>query len=177
MNDFLSGQKHWSDSLFTDVATQWIQSLVLLGLLLFLRRFALKTISKIQQKFNLDSQRIRITHRLINAFSILLAFVFLTGIWGLDKSDLLFFVSSVLTVLGIAFFAQWSILSNITAGIILFFSHPIKIGQRIRIYDKEFDISGELLDISVFFLHVKNDEGKVITIPNNIALQKMMSVI
>jgi small-conductance mechanosensitive channel len=81
-------------------------------------------------------------------------------------------MTSVVTVLGIAFFAQWSILSNITSSLILFFNHPMKIGQRIRVVDKEYDISGELIDISFFFLYIKSDDGELITIPNTIVLQK-----
>jgi small-conductance mechanosensitive channel len=48
----------------------------------------------------------------------------------------------------------------------------MKIGQRIRVVDKEYDISGELIDISFFFLYIKSDDGELITIPNTIVLQK-----
>jgi small-conductance mechanosensitive channel len=81
-------------------------------------------------------------------------------------------LTSVVTVLGIAFFAQWSILSNITSSLILFFNHPMKIGQHIKVVDKEYDLEGELIDISFFFLYIKNEKGELITIPNTVVLQK-----
>ncbi|MCB9034507.1 MAG: hypothetical protein H6553_11770 [Chitinophagales bacterium] len=34
------------------------------------------------------------------------------------------------------FFAQWSVLSNITSGIIMYFNHPLGIGDNILIEDK-----------------------------------------
>ena len=80
----------------------------------------------------------------------------------------------MVTVLGIAFFAQWSILSNITSSIILFFNHPLKIGQNIRVLDKEYDVEGKLIDISFFFMYIRNEEGYLITIPTSVALQKTM---
>jgi small-conductance mechanosensitive channel len=80
-------------------------------------------------------------------------------------------------VLGIAFFAQWSFLSNITAGIIIFFNHPIRLGDQIRIVEKDFFIEGKVTNISFFFMHLENEEKEQITIPNSIALQKTIVVL
>jgi small-conductance mechanosensitive channel len=82
------------------------------------------------------------------------------------------FLTSVITVLGIAFFAQWSILSNITSSLILFFNHPLKIGQQIRVLEKDYDVDGQLIDISFFFMYLRDKDGNTITIPTSIALQK-----
>jgi small-conductance mechanosensitive channel len=119
-----------------------------------------------------DIKRKQITHRIINLFLTIFVVTVLAAIWNIHRDQLIVFMTSVVTVLGIAFFAQWSILSNITSSLILFFNHPMKIGQRIRVVDKEYDISGELIDISFFFLYIKNDVGELITIPNTIVLQK-----
>lgn len=159
------------------LSIQSIQTLVLIGSLLFIRYFIAKTIRRLNVRFHLDAARVRAIRRATNFFLVLVGGVFLAGIWGVNKNELLFFLSSVLTVLGIAFFAQWSILSNITAGIIVFFSHPMKTGDSIRIYDKDYDLRGELVDISIFFMHVRTSEGRVITIPNNVVLQKMIEVL
>jgi small-conductance mechanosensitive channel len=82
------------------------------------------------------------------------------------------FLTSVITVLGIAFFAQWSILSNITSSLILFFNHPLKIGQNVRVLEKDYDVEGQLIDISFFFMYVRDKEGNTITIPTSVVLQK-----
>jgi small-conductance mechanosensitive channel len=62
-------------------------------------------------------------------------------------------------------FAQWSILSNITSGI-LFFSFPFKI-DIIRIHDKDFPIVAEIEDIRAFHVALKTKEGEMIIYPNN----------
>ncbi|NBX78790.1 MAG: hypothetical protein EBQ94_00140, partial [Flavobacteriales bacterium] len=95
----------------------------------------------------------RITHKIINLFLTIFILIALAAIWNIQREQLIVFMTSVVTVLGIAFFAQWSILSNITASLILFFNHPLKIGHQVRVMDKEYDIEGELIDIS-FFFHV-----------------------
>jgi small-conductance mechanosensitive channel len=96
------------------------------------------------------------------------------AIWGIDQSKLLLFLSTVLTILGVAFFAQWSLISNITSTLIIFFNHPIKIGDYLTIMDKDFPIEGKLSDIGIFFITVKTKEGKKITLPSNVFMQKMI---
>jgi len=69
---------------------------------------------------------------------------------------------------GVAFFAQWSILSNITSSEIIFFSHPV------RIDDVVITMAGKVMDIVLFFVTLKTAEGQEITLPNNIFMQKMV---
>ena len=82
------------------------------------------------------------------------------------------YISSFLTILGIAFFAQWSILSNITAGLILYINYPVKIGDSITVLEKDNNVSGEIKDIGAFFITLKTKEGELITMPNAMILQK-----
>ena len=105
---------------------------------------------------------------LIHVF-ILVIIIF---IWGVNKEQLLIYVSCFLTVLGISFFAQWSILSNITTGIILHINYPVKIGDRITILEEDNDIKGKTKDIGPFFIMLITPKNEFITLPNTIILQK-----
>lgn len=82
-----------------------------------------------------------------------------------------------MAILGIAFVAQWSLLSNITAGLILFFNHPLKIGDHIKILEKDFVIEGIVNDITFFFIHIKTENNEKITISNTVILQKTISIV
>ncbi|MBE8568554.1 mechanosensitive ion channel domain-containing protein, partial [Vibrio sp. OPT46] len=82
------------------------------------------------------------------------------------------FLSSIFAVLGVAFIAQWSILSNITASFLIFFVFPYRVGDRIKVVDKDEDICGEIQEISMFHVLIKHDNGNLITYPNNQILQK-----
>ena len=113
----------------------------------------------------------------LQLLTFLTAIILLSAIWGLKQSEIAVFVGTILTALGIAFFAQWSLLSNVTSSVLLFFNHPIKIGDTIKILDKDFPIEGEVTDLSYFFVHLKTDTGEIVTIPNSILLQKSVSVI
>jgi small-conductance mechanosensitive channel len=91
--------------------------------------------------------------------------------------DFSVFISSVLAILGVGFVAQWSILSNLTASVILFFNHPLRLGDRIRVMDKDFDWTGKVEDISGFYLFMRTDDGKQITIPTNLVIQKGIEIL
>ena len=98
-------------------------------------------------------------------------------IWGVQTKDIFITISSITTVLGVGLFAQWSILSNISSGIILFFSFPFKIGDVIKIHDQDFPIEAEIEDIKAFHVYMKTKEGEMITYPNNLLLQRGISII
>jgi small-conductance mechanosensitive channel len=115
---------------------------------------------------------IKATHLL----SFITATVLLSAIWGLKQNEIAVFVGTILTALGIAFFAQWSLLSNVTSSLLLFFNHPVKIGDTLKILDKDYPFSGEVTDLTYFFVHLKTEDGELITIPNSLILQKSVSV-
>jgi small-conductance mechanosensitive channel len=116
---------------------------------------------------------IKYIHLLIN----ILAVISLIVIWGVQKNDILITLSSIATVVGVAMFAQWSILSNITSGIILFFSFPFKIGDVIKVHDKDFNIEAEIIDINAFHTDLITQDGERIVYPNNLLLQKGISIV
>ena len=119
---------------------QFIHTAILIAFVIIVKLFAGKAVNRILVRLDNDLKRKKITMRIINLFSLIFMVIGLAAIWNIDRSQLMVFITSLITVLGIAFFAQWSILANITSSLILFFNHPVKIGQRIRVLDKEFDI-------------------------------------
>lgn len=155
---------------------QIIQTVIVLALLVVIRFITRNSINRALKKFNFSIQRRRMTVKILNFFLLISVVFILLGIWGIDKERLILFISSVLTIIGVAFVAQWSILSNITAAFILFFNHPMKIGDQIKVLEKDFVIEGVIDDITLFFVHIKTLDGERITIPNTVILQKNISI-
>ena len=121
--------------------------------------------------------RLRIQNVDWTKFINTLAITALIIIWGVQAKDIIIAFSSIVTVVGVAMFAQWSILSNITSGVILFFSFPFKIGDIIKIHDKDFPIEAEIVNIGAFHVFLKTDDGEQIIYPNNLLLQKGISIL
>jgi small-conductance mechanosensitive channel len=164
----------YSNNIWELYKVQIIETLILIGIIVLVKIIANKSVGRILNRLDFDLQRKRISLKIINLFIILTTALILAGIWNIDQAELMVFITSVITILGIAFFAQWSILANITSSLILFFNHPLKIGEEIEVLDKEYSVQGKLEDISFFFMHIRTPEGELITIPNSLALQKML---
>jgi small-conductance mechanosensitive channel len=129
------------------------------------------------KKTQIERTRRKIIIKAINLFAFIGVGLIIAAIWGLEQNEIAVFASTILTALGIAFFAQWSLLSNITSSIILFFNHPIKLGDTIKVLDKDYPFEGEITELTYFFVHLKTVNGEIITIPNSLLLQKSIAVV
>ncbi|MEZ2415423.1 mechanosensitive ion channel domain-containing protein [Muriicola sp. E247] len=156
-----------------------LASLITLVVVLILRFITYKAVRKVGSISDLNEARIRLVSKYISFGYWVLAVLALILIWGVNIKELGLILSSVFAVIGVALFAQWSILSNVTAGIILFFSFPFKIGDRIQIMDKDLETSGTYLieDIKAYHIHLRRENGELLTYPNNLMLQKAVCVI
>ncbi|TDT45068.1 mechanosensitive ion channel-like protein [Maribacter spongiicola] len=156
-----------------------IYSLIVLIVILVLKFLFTTAVRKVSKISDYNPVRTNLILKFINIALTIIAMVALTLVWSVNYRDLGVMLSSVFAVIGVALFAQWSILSNITAGVIIFFSFPFKIGNTIRILDKELldpnntDLDQFVIeDIRAFHLHLRRNNGEILTYPNNLLLQK-----
>lgn len=147
-------------------------------LALLIVQFLLKKAAhRVGKRSEINFTRTKLMFKYINILILFIAVFLLSIAWGMGLTELSLIFSSVFAVLGVALFAIWSILSNITSGIILFFSFPYKIGDKIKIHDKDLPIEAIIEDIKAFHLHLRTLEGELITYPNNLILQKAVSLV
>jgi len=161
----------------TSYKSEFINSLILLAIL-FTIRFIIKTaVRKIGHKSGINEARIKLINRYLTVVLFLVAILIEAFIFGVEPKELSLVFSSVFAVIGIALFAIWSILCNITSGVIMFFSFPYKVGDKIQIHDKDFPIEAIIEDIRAFQLHLRQDNGDLVTYPNNLILQKAVTLV
>ncbi|WP_300439891.1 mechanosensitive ion channel domain-containing protein [Christiangramia sp.] len=163
--------------ILTTYRYELVYSLGILILLMVIQFVLKKAANKVGKRSEINITRTRLMFKYINILIILIAIFLLSFAWGVGLSELALIFSSTFAVIGVALFAIWSILSNITSGIIMFFSFPYKIGNTIKIHDKDLPIEAEIEDIKAFHLHLRTSEGELITYPNNLILQKAVSLI
>lgn len=162
---------------FKEYSQEILATIVLFIILMLLRVIVAKLIRKFAKRSERLEHRTNLVIKYVHLLMNTLVIISLIVIWGVDTKDIFITISSIATVIGVAMFAQWSILSNITSGMILFFSFPFKIGDTIKIHDKDFPIEAEIEDISAFHVNLKTKEGERIIFPNNLLLQKGISII
>lgn len=151
---------------------QIISTVIVLIIYLVTKKIVTAIIHSFAYKASLNDSRKILTTRYFNILLLILFFIVIFTIWGVKADNFFVTLTSVFTVIGVAMFAQWSLLSNITAGILLFFSFPFRIGDIIRIQDKDFPTEAKILDIKAFHVLLETKEGEKISYPNNLLLQK-----
>src|SRR5690606_10595871 len=106
---------------FSQYATQLISTAILFLVIIISRAVIGKLIRRYARLSEILESRTRLVIKYVSILFTIIAIVGLIVIWGVKTDNIITTLSAVITVIGVAFFASWSILSNITAGIILLF--------------------------------------------------------
>ncbi|MTI22782.1 mechanosensitive ion channel [Fulvivirga sp. RKSG066] len=150
-----------------------IETIVVIVLYYIAKKICFKIIDKTLNERFIQESRGVVIKRLLQFTFLTICIIIVLLIWGVKQTDLAVFIGSALTIVGVAFFAQWSLLSNITSSIILFFNHPVRLNDSIVILEgKEYLIEGKVINIGLFFVTLHTPEGEELTLPNNIFITK-----
>ena len=153
-----------------------IYTLIAVIIIILFRISLVRIIKNFTKKFHRFETRTSQIIKYVNYLSYFLFIVCLFFIWGINIKDLGIFMSSIFAVIGIALFAQWSILSNVTSGVIMFSTFPYKIGDFIKIHDGDHSLYGYIEEIRSFHVVLKTTDQEIITFPNSLLLQKGVSI-
>ncbi len=93
-------------------------------------------------------------------------------VWGFDFKGLLTLSASILAVTGVALFAGWSLLSNITAFFLLVAHASFRRGNFIRVIDADNYVEGYISEINLFNTKLISESREVIIYPNNLLLSR-----
>ena len=150
--------------------------ILLTGLFVLIYLISRKLTSQLTRRYGRNKgftlPRVKYTVKYIHFVFFVIFLMFIGLIWDISFQGLSVYFLSFFTVAGIGLFASWSILSNITAAILLFFYFPYKIGTQIRIMDGDNSVEGLIIDLSLFSIMIKNEKGLIVAYPNNLVLSK-----
>lgn len=147
-------------------------TIVLIALFFIVRKVTSRLIRNHAVKVTHSKPSVKYVVKLANFGLIIVFLTIISMVWEISFSRWSVYFASFFTLVGVAFFASWSILSNITSYAILFFYFPFKLGSHIRIIDGDNSIEGKVDDITLFFIVIKLENGEKVTYPNNLAIQK-----
>lgn len=149
-----------------------VLSIITVVLAFLVYRITTYSIKKIGKTKDILPKRIYYVIKFSQFLIILVLLMALSIIWNVQLGGVMIFASSIFAVIGVALFAQWSILSNLTASVIIFFTFPARVGDKIKVLDGDNSIIGEIKEISLFQIEIKDEEGNIILYPNNLFIQK-----
>ena len=147
-------------------------SLAVIVLYFVLHGIAIPKLKLLVEKGALKSDALR---KAVRSFSLLygtLSLALVLFIWGFDFQWLLAVSSGIVALTGVALFASWSILSNITAFFILLFQDSFKRGNYIRVIEADNYVEGVISDITLFNTKLISDNREYIIYPNNLLIAR-----
>ena len=151
---------------------QLVTSAIVFVVYLIVRKVLSKLVHRRALLYNFDETRALYIRKTVSGIETLIMIVFIGMIWEVSFEGLSVYIASFITIVGVGLFATWSVVSNITASVILFFFFPLKIGSRVKIVDGDNSAEGVVIGISLFSIRLNNKEGNDIYFPNNLAIQK-----
>ncbi|MDH5397533.1 MAG: mechanosensitive ion channel family protein [Cyclobacteriaceae bacterium] len=160
-----------------EVNVRVVISLVLALFFLSFRWLITRFISRHAEKNEFAVTRKLYVIKLASLFFVLIFFTLLALVWEVTFEGLSLYFTSFFAVVGVGLFATWSIISNITAAVILFFNFPFRIGSHIHIIDGDNSIQGIIIDITMFSTRIKMKTGEIVVYPNNLMLQKPIQML
>ncbi len=149
-------------------------SIIIIAITIVLNLLVTYVVKSANVRFNLKQSRGIHIQKVLKLSLFLLLFLALLVIWGIKPDNIWIIGSAFFSFIGIGLFASWSFFSNILASFILFFTSPYKIGDTISFKEGSEDLKGLVTDMTLVFVFITNDEGGVISIPNNQILQRVI---
>lgn len=161
---------------FSPATVQFLFSILVVCLyFLISRRIApllYQVIAHSKLKDDMNKRAMVVFHMLL----VLLLIVVLSVIWGVDIRGLLVLASSMIAVVGVALFASWSLISNITAFFILLAHKAYSQGAEVKIIDGGNFIEGRIVEINLFSTVLRTKDNEQVVYPNNLIVSRPVVV-
>lgn len=161
---------------FSPTTVQIIVSVLVLALYFILSRRLAPLLSSVISRSRLRSEMHKRAQVVSHILLVLLLVVVLSIVWGVDIKGLLVLASSMIAVIGVALFAAWSLLSNITAFFILLGQKAFAEGMEVRVVDGGNYLEGRIVEINLFSTVLRTKDNEQVVYPNNLLVSRPVVV-
>ena len=165
----------------------WLDSLALLGQLLLivilamlLQRSIRRVIVKTGEIYDLPRHLVRPAILFTRWAIVVSAGLLVLGRLGVSGTVLWTAFTGFAAVAAVAFFAAWSVLSNLFCAILIFTARPLRLGDHVEILDtaEKPGARGEVIDINLLYITLEDatasQPGVLLQIPNSLIFQRVV---
>jgi len=148
---------------------------VVAALVIFLlRRVLKKWLRPAQARIGLRSEETATIVRIVSTILWLITLSLVFDLWGIGFGGLWAVLASAATIVGIGFLATWAMVSNMTANLFLTIWRPFRLGDTVELLPE--NLKGRAVDRNLMFTVLREDNGSVLQVPNNLFFQKIFRV-
>ncbi|CAM4041600.1 mechanosensitive ion channel domain-containing protein [Pseudoalteromonas byunsanensis] len=125
----------------------------------------------------IDAHRQLRAELLLKIITAIVLICLLLVFWGIELRGLLVLGSSLFAMLGVALFAGWSLLSNLTSFLLMFIQNYCRVGNWVRIVEGANYIEGCIIEMGLMNVVLKNVDGHRVIYPNNLFVTRPVLVL
>jgi small-conductance mechanosensitive channel len=142
---------------------------VLVALVYVAYVLVLRALDRAQARGHLAYQLAVPLRRILGSIAVLIAAFMVLQQFGMLR-DAWTTLTALLAVFAVGFVATWSVLSNAFCSVVLLLARPFQIGDSVEVVAD--NLRGEVVDFTLLFTTLRDDDGALIQIPNNQFFQK-----
>lgn len=166
-----------ADLLKDPLILQGVKIAIVLVLYLVAATVARILVQRLGRHHEHDTLRIRSTlHTVRMALRLFFAVVLLI-VLGVDLAVIPAFLGSFLAIVGVACFAAWSILTNITAGLVIFAAKDLQVGDKVKVIDERESIIGTVVEFRLWSVVLRTTDSGLAYVPNISMVQRVTIIL
>ena len=154
-----------------------LQIIVILGVAFVLQRLVTRFLTGLGERYPLPPELLVPVRGCLRWLIMGSAFIFVLERLGVSATILWTALSGFVAVAAVAFFAMWSVLSNLLCAVLIFTVGPFRIGDVVELVDTtdKPGIKGRVTAINLLFTTLIEPQelgGALVQVPNNQFFQK-----
>jgi small-conductance mechanosensitive channel len=148
--------------------------LVAFAVIVLVNRLLRGWLRLLEARITLPYETVLTLTRVVSTLLWLLTAMILLDIWGVGIGGIWTLLISAATVIGVGFLATWAMVSNVTASFFITLWRPFHLGDTVQVLPE--NMKGRVIDRNLMFTVLREDNGSVLHIPNNLFFQKIFRV-
>jgi small-conductance mechanosensitive channel len=173
MDQIVAWLEHHNVELSTVLGT--LALIVTASIMIFLvNRLLKRWLLPAEARLGLRPEDIATIVRVVTAILWFIALMVAFELWGVGIGGFWTVLVSAATIIGAAFVATWALVSNVTADLFLTIWRPFRLGDTIELLPEK--LKGRAVERNLMFTVLREDDGCVLQVPNNLFFQKIFRV-
>jgi len=170
----------WAQDWWLDVIVPGLQILLILLAALLLQHLLRRIVARASEHYQLPHELLVPINGLLRWTILISALLLVLERLGVSATVLWTAFTGFATVGAVAFFAAWSVLSNLFCALLIFTVGPFRVGDTIELLDtaEKPGARGRVLDINLLYTTLEDSTsgaaGTLLQIPNSLIFQRVV---
>lgn len=159
----------------------WLETLTTIVLVLLVllaawiaRRLVRGVAARVRERYQLSAKMMAVPLRVVGAAINVAALFAILQLFGVSGTVLWTAFTGFAAVGAVAFFAAWSVLSNLFCTLLIVVTRPFRMHDRIEVLEngEKPGLKGEVVDINMVYTTLLEEGGTTLQVPNNLFFQR-----